>query len=263
MRETRRPHFRAPSDRSTMPRRSRMESRSSTPRSALWAESATGSNPSGCQRGCAAHPEVFPGQQSFGQRLHHPRHHAARGDRVEPIGVGVPDQPLRGALVEDPAQRAEGLVGLVVLLVLLPHLLADGRAGLAARALVARHDGLLVELPQVVVRDEPFVQGDPLLLVEVDRAVVEGHHPALDRREVDAEGAAGVERRVEPVLGRRLEVLREELLPVLRLEPLVGDLPVAEILVDEGAAVDDRSDAVLGQELACPCRRARPRCRRA
>ena len=54
----------------------------------------------------------------------------------KPERVGVVGQRLGRALVEDAALRPHGLVRLVVLLELVAHLLADGRARLAAGVLL-------------------------------------------------------------------------------------------------------------------------------
>ena len=121
-------------------------------------ESVSTLKPAGEKTGLSCTPSSCGRDQPLVQALHEPGEHAADRDRVEAVHVGVVVQPLGGPLVEDAAQRAHGLVGLVVLLELVAHLLADRRARLAAGVLLLGGDGLLVELPEVVVDDELLVQ---------------------------------------------------------------------------------------------------------
>ena len=205
-----------------------------------------------------AHPEVLLRELAGVEALLEPGEHAAHADAVEAGRVSPAVQLLGRPLVEDPAQRAHRLVGLVVLLVLVAHLLADGCARLAARRLLLLLDGLLVELLEVVIHHELLVELEPRVLGLEDGAVVEGEETAPKRGIVHSEGAARREFRVEAVLRCALEVLGRQALLVLCLEPLVGHFAVAEVLVDEGAAEDDGGDAVVLKHVGAHAAAAGP-----
>jgi len=195
------------------------------------------------------HPELLPGKESPIQAIHQPGDDAPEADRVETGSVAVVVEPLGRALIEDPAERPQGLIGFVVLLEFPIHLLADRRAGFPAGGLLFGPDRFLVELLQVVIQDEPLVEPDPLLLGPADRPVVEGHDAAAHCRIIDAEGSPGIEFRIETVLGRSFEILHGELLTVFLYEPRIGHLAVSEILVEICPAVNDRGNPVLLKHL--------------
>ena len=116
-----------------------------------------------------------------------------------------------------------------------------------------------VELREVVVDDESLVQVEPRLLGPGHGAIVESDDAALQGRVVDAQRTARFDLGIEAVLGRALEILDRELLPVLGLEPLVRDFPVPEILVHDRSAVDDGRDAMILQHLGAQAPAPRPR----
>src|SRR5574341_279746 len=196
--------------------------------------------------------------QSARQALHHPGQNPADRDGVEAVHVGVVIQSLCGPLVEDAAEGAHGLVRFVVLLELVPCLLAHRRAGLPAGMLLLGLDGFLVELLQVVVQDELLVDRQTLCLVQVDAGVVEGDDPPAQRGGVHAEGAPRVELGIISVFDGGLDIFGPELLVVLLLEPFVGHLAIAEVLVNESPAEDDGGDAMLLQHLAAEAATTRP-----
>ena len=193
----------------------------------------------------------FPGrQQAIVQTVHEPGQNPADGDGVEAQAVGMVVEFFCGPLVEDAAQGSHGLVRFVVFLEGAVHFLADGGAGFAAGVLLFGLDGLFVELLEVMIPDEPFVQVPPFFPTPVDGAVVEGQDIAVHGGVIDAEGSARVELRVVPVFGGGLQVLGRHPQVEFVLEPLVGHGAVTEILIDVGSAVDDSQKAVFLKQLA-------------
>ena len=165
---------------------------------------------------------------------------------------------FRGALIEHARQRPHRLVRLVVLLVLAVHLLADRGTRLTTGPLFPGSNGFLVELSEVVVNDELVVHFQPLLFRSVDTAVVEGQELSAQSRVIDPESTTRFETRLKAVFGGGLEILGLELLVILVHEPLVSNLSVPEILVDKRAAVDDRGNVVILEELGAETSPSRP-----
>ncbi len=106
-------------------------------------------------------------------------------------------------------------------------------------------DRLFVELFEVVIDDEVFVQAQAFFLAPAVGAVVERHDSAADRGVVDAQGAAGVELFVKPVFAGHLQVFLHQPQVVFVLEPFIGHFAVAEVFINLGAAVDDGDNAML------------------
>jgi len=140
----------------------------------------------GGKGGAVLGADLLGTQPPFGQALHQPGYDTAHRDRVESVHVCAAVQPLGCPLVENPGQRPQRLIRLVVLLVLVPQLLADRRAGLAAHRLLLGLNRLFVELLQIVVDDELIVHLQPLLFGRVHAAIVEEHQPPAEGRIVHA-----------------------------------------------------------------------------
>ena len=138
-----RAHLRGPSERSMPPSVFSIDETNSRPNRALRMESSTRSKPSVFQTGEPETPSSAGVRSPESRQSHEPGEDASEGDAVESAGVGGRVERFGGPLVENAAKRTQALVGLVILLELAPHLLADGRAGLAAGSLPLRDDGFL------------------------------------------------------------------------------------------------------------------------
>ncbi|KAF5048765.1 hypothetical protein DSECCO2_446780 [anaerobic digester metagenome] len=192
-----------------------------------------------------AHAQIIRLQFSGIKAFHQPRDHPAHRDGIEAEHIGMMIQLFSSPLVKNAAQRTHGLVGLIILLVFVAQLLADGRAGFTAGSLLFGFDGLLIELFQVVVQDKLLLHLHAEFFAPVHRLIIKCQQFAAHGGIVYPESAAGIEVRIKTVFGGNFEVFGRQFLCVAIFEPFIGHLTVAEVFIDMGPPVNYRRDAVF------------------
>ncbi len=155
-----------------------------------------------------------------------------------------------GALVEDAAQGAEGLVGFVIFLEFPVVFFADDRTGLAAVGKVLGLDDLFIKLLEEMLKDEAAVLFEAVLLALIDGAVVEAEELIIHGVHIDAKGAAGHEAGDVAVLFGGAQVDADHRVAVILLEVAVDFFGVFQVGVIPVAAEDAGGDVVVLQEAA-------------